>query len=98
MKTSFLELKNCQIKSAEKLKSVCQALDVLEKETFVGSGRIRFSNVFICPDIDLLPFYNSDDPTEKLIGRLCVQLHLKRYGKYADKKYKKLKGAKPGKD
>jgi hypothetical protein len=89
-KASLFHLKNCQIKSAEKLRAVCQALDVLEKETMISSGRIRFTNVFICPDIDLLPFYHSEDPMERIIGRLCVHLHLKKYGKHSDTRYKNL--------
>lgn len=90
MKTSSLELKNCQIKSAEQFRAVCAALDVLEIQTFVGSGRIRFTNVFICPDIDLMPFYESDKPMERLIGGLAIQLHVSRHGKYAKKKYRKI--------
>lgn len=89
-KLSLFYLKNCQIKSAKKLRAVCRALDTLEKEMMIGSGRIRFKNVFVCPDIDLIEFYNSDDPMEKLIGGLCIDLHVKRYGKYADKKYIKI--------
>jgi hypothetical protein len=85
---SLLHLKNCQIKSAEKFKSVCQALDTLEKETMIQSGRIKFTNVFVCPDIDLIPFYNSPDPMERLIAGLCITLHVKRYGKHADRRYK----------
>lgn len=82
---STLHLYNAQIKSAEKLKALCQAFDILEKETFIRSGRYAFTDVFICPDIDLLPFYNSDDPTERLIGGLCIELHVKRYGKHYGK-------------
>jgi hypothetical protein len=87
MKESLFHLKNCQIKSAEKLKAVCAAIDTLEKETMIGSGRIKFTNVFICPDIDLLYFYHSSDPIERLIGGLCIRLHVKRYGKFSNKGY-----------
>jgi hypothetical protein len=89
-KISKLKLNNCQIKSADKLKEVCGAIDVLEKETFIGSGMIMFNNVFICPDIDLIPFYESADPTERLISGICIQLHVKRYGKHSDRRYLKI--------
>jgi hypothetical protein len=87
---STLSLENCQIKSAEKLKAVCAAFDILEKETFIKSGQFRFTNMFICPDIDLLPFYESLDPTERLIAGLCIRLHVKRYGKNSDPRYKAI--------
>jgi len=77
---STLRLENCQIKSAEKFKAVCAAIDILEKETFIRSGQYAFTNVFVCPDIDLIPFYESSDPTERLIAGLCIHLHVKRYG------------------
>lgn len=83
---STLSLENCQIKSAEKLKAVCAAFDVLEKETFIKSGRFSFTNVFVCPDIDLIPFYESNDPTERLIASICIGLHVKRY-KNPDPRY-----------
>ena len=81
MPRSKLVLKNCQIKSAEKLRQVCKVIDLLEKETFMASGCIRFVNVFVCPDIDLLEFANSADPTERLIGGICIRLHNKKYGR-----------------
>lgn len=84
---SKLVLENCQIKSAEKLKAVCAALDVLEIETFIGSGQFVFRNNFICPDIDLIPFYESEKPTERLIAGICIRLHVKRYGKHSDPRY-----------
>lgn len=87
MPLSKLTLANCQIKSAEKFRAVCQAVDTLEKEMFIRSGQIKFKNVFICPDIDLIPFADSTDPTEALMGRLAIGLHLKRYGKRADTRY-----------
>jgi hypothetical protein len=84
---SKISLENCQIKSAEKFKSVAQAIDLIEKETFVGSGLISFSGMFICPDIDLVQFYKSGDPTERLLAVICIGLHVKRYGKNSRAEY-----------
>lgn len=89
MARSKITIANCQIKSVEKLEAVCQALDILEKEAFIGSGTIRFKNVFVCPDIDLIPFIRSSDPMQRLVGRLCIGLHLKRYGRHSDRRYVK---------
>jgi hypothetical protein len=87
---STLHLKNCQIKSREAFRSTCAAIDELEKVTFIRSGSIKFANVFVCPDIDLIEFYESSDPTERLIAGLAIQIHCKRYGRFADKRYKKI--------
>lgn len=85
---SRLTLANCQVKSAEKLRAVCRAIDVLEKETFIRSGQIELDNCFICPDIDLLEFYNSKDPTEHLVGKIAILIHVERWGDDARKEYK----------
>jgi hypothetical protein len=87
---SRLTLANCQIKSAEKFKAVCAAIDVLEKETFIRSGEIEISNCFICPDIDLLQFYNSDDPTEQLMAKICISIHVNQWGEDARQSYKDI--------
>lgn len=84
---SKISLDNCQIKSAEKFKAVAQAIDLIEKETFIGSGLISFSGMFICPDIDLVQFYKSGDPTERLLAVICIGLHVKRYGKNSRQDY-----------
>jgi hypothetical protein len=83
-------LANCQIKSAEKFKAVCAAIDLLEKETFIRSGQIQFTDCFICPDIDLLPFYNSADPTQRLVAKICISLHVQKWGEYARQDYKDI--------
>lgn len=87
MSRSLLVLQNCQIKSAEKFRKVCEAIDTLEVETFIGSGRLAFTNVFICPDIDLVPFWESDKPTERLVARVAICLHCKKYGKRSSPRY-----------
>lgn len=87
IKRSKVTLENCQIKSAEKFKAVAAALDILEKETFIKSGLICFSGMFICPDIDLVQFYKSGDPTERLLATICIALHVKQYGKRSRKEY-----------
>lgn len=79
-KISRLTLANAQIKSAEIFVEVCKAIDTLEKLTFIRSGEIAFTDNFICPDFDLLPFYNSADPTQRLIARLCIHLHYQKHG------------------
>lgn len=84
---SRLTLANCQIKSPEIFKEVCKAIDTLEKLTFIRSGLIEFTDNFICPDIDLIPFYNSEDATEKLVAEICIHLHVKKYGKRSRKAY-----------
>lgn len=84
---SKITLANCQIKSAEKFRVVAQALDLLEKETFIQSGLICFSGMFICPDIDLMKFFHSQEPTERLLAIMCIELHVKRYGKSSRKEY-----------
>lgn len=84
---SKITLANCQIKSDEKFKAVAQAIDVLEKETFIRSGLIEFSGMFICPDIDLVKFYKSADATERLLANICISLHVKQYGKNSRQDY-----------
>lgn len=78
---SKITIENCQIKSADKFKAVAQAIDTIEIETFVGSGLISFVGMFICPDIDLLQFLKSPNATERLLAEICIQLHVKQYGK-----------------
>lgn len=80
-------LENCQIKSAEKFREICKAIDIIEKETFIKSGQFQFKNVWVCPDIDLMVFYNSADPTENVVARICIHLHVKLYGKTSDAQY-----------
>ena len=89
-KLSTLTLADCQIKGPDQFRSVCQAIDTLEINTFIRSGRIRFRNVFICPDIDLLVFYKSKNPTERLIAGLAIQLHVQKYRKHSRKAYRKI--------
>jgi hypothetical protein len=59
----------------------------MEKEIGIKEVEISFKDMFICPDIDLTEFANSDDPMEKLVGGLCIKLHKMKYGK--DSKYQK---------
>lgn len=87
---SRLTLANCQIKSAEKFKAVCAAIDVLEKEAFIRSGQIELVDCFICCDIDLTVFYNSEDPTERLLAKICIFLHVKQWGEDARQSYKDI--------
>lgn len=87
MNRSKIALEHCQIKSAEKFKAVAQAIDTLEKETFIKSGWISLVNCFVCPDIDLIAFYKSGDPTERLLAIICISLHCKQYGKNSRKAY-----------
>lgn|GEM_PF-1318227 len=87
---SRLTLANAQIKSAELFREVCRAIDTIEKLTFIRSGEIEFRDNFICPDIDLLPFYHSDDPTERMVARICIALHVKRYGQHSSPGYREI--------
>lgn len=77
----MIHLEDLQIKSKEKFKILCQCLDTMEKEFGIMSVKISVSDVFCCPDINLLEFVNSDDPMEKLVGGLFVKLDIKRHGK-----------------
>lgn len=86
-KGSLIHIKRCQVKSLEKAQILCRCLDVLEKEFGIHSVRIRFTDNFICPDIDLTQLSNSDDPMEKLIGGLMIRLDKQRFGKHS--KYRK---------
>jgi hypothetical protein len=87
---SRLTLANCQIKSPEIFKEVCKAIDILEKLTFIKSGLIEFKDNFICCDIDLMPFYTSNDATERLVAEICISLHVKKYGKRSRKEYREV--------
>lgn len=84
-----MHFEGCQIKSKEKFRLFCQLLDTLEKEIGIHEVEISLKDIFICPDIDLTEFSNSDVPMEKIIGGLAIRLHNQRYGK--ESKYKKLK-------
>lgn len=74
-KESLIHIENCQIKSIEKAKLLCQALDIIEKECGIKEVRISFANNFLCPDIDLSILSNSSDPMEKLIGELLIKIY-----------------------
>lgn len=50
---SEIILKNLQIKSLEKAKRVCYALNILEEETGIREVKITLEKVFVCPWIDL---------------------------------------------
>lgn len=87
---SRLTLANCQIKSPEIFREVCKAIDTLEKLTFIRSGEVAFVDNFICCDIDLVPFYESPDATERMIARMCIALDVKRWGKRSRPEYIKI--------
>lgn len=84
-----ITIKGCQVKSLEKAKLLCQCLDTMEKEFGIGSVEIRFVDCFICPDIDLTELSNSQEPMERLIGRMFIQLDKKLYGKESN--YREVK-------
>lgn len=88
-KYALIHIEGCQVKSSEKMKVLCQALDTLEKEIGIREVEISFKDMFICPDIDLTEFSNSNEPMEKLVGGLCIKLDKMKYGKKS--KYQKLK-------
>lgn len=68
MPRSLIHIENCQVKSLEKARVLCQCLDILEKEIGIKQVRISFKNMFICPDIDLTELTNSEEPMERLVG------------------------------
>lgn len=74
-KESLIHIENCQIKSIEKAKLLCQALDTIEKECGIKEVRISFANNFLCPDIDLSILKKSKDPMEKLVGNLLIKIY-----------------------
>jgi hypothetical protein len=76
-KQSLIHIENCQIKSIEKAKILCKALDIIEKECGIRSVRISFANNFLCPDIDLSILENSLDPMENLVGKLLIKIYKK---------------------
>jgi hypothetical protein len=76
-KESLIHIENCQIKSIEKAKLLCCALDIIEKECGIKEVRISFANNFICPDIDLSILENSENPMEKLVGKLLIKIYKK---------------------
>lgn len=76
---SKISIEHCQVKSAEKLRLMCKALDTLEKELGIHCVEIYVNNLFVCPDIDLWEFKNSSDAMEQLIGKLLIDLDLKQY-------------------
>jgi len=76
-KESIIHIENCQIKSIEKAKLLCQALDTIEKECGIKEVRISFANNFLCPDIDLTILEKSKDPMEKLVGKLLIKIYKK---------------------
>lgn len=89
---SIIHIENCQVKSLQKARQLCAAIDTIEKECGIGSVRIRFKNNFICPDIDLHQLTQSTDPMERLIGELLVRIDISRNGK--NSKYRKQPQAK----
>lgn len=86
---SLIHIENCQIKSLKKAKLLCKLIDRIEKEFGIKEVEISFKNNFVCPDIDLTILSNSEDPMEKLIGGLLIELDNQKYGKKS--KYKKVK-------
>lgn len=70
MSRSLIHIENCQVKSLEKAKILCQCLDILEKEIGIKQVRLSFKNMFVCPDIDLTELTNSKEPMEKLVGKI----------------------------
>lgn len=88
-KYPVIHIEGCQVKSRQKMKKLCKALDTLEKEIGIKVVEISFKDMFICPDIDLTEFSNSKDPMEKLVGNLFIKFDKMRYGKKS--KYQKVK-------
>lgn len=81
MKRSLIHIENCQVKSIEKAKRLAAALDTIEKECGIHEVEISFSDIFICPDIDLTVLSNSKKPMERLIGNLFIKFDKMKYGK-----------------
>lgn len=81
---SLIHLENLQVKSLEKAKLLCSLLDTMEKEFGIHSVRISFKNNFLCPDVDYTALTKSDDPMERLIGGMMIQLNKNKYGKKYD--------------
>lgn len=52
MKRPELKLVGMQLKSAEKVRALARALDIIEKECGIRSVKVTFEDTFICPDID----------------------------------------------
>jgi predicted transcriptional regulator len=53
MPVARIRLTGCQIKSLEIARALAKALDVLEKQSGIGSVYIEMNDCFICPDINL---------------------------------------------
>lgn len=60
-----------QVKSIEKARLLAEALDVIEVECGVGSIQIRFTDMFVCPDIQWDSFETT--PMERLVRRCLSQ-------------------------
>lgn len=88
-KYSLIHLEQCQVKSIEKARLLCNLIDTLEKEFGIREVEISFKDMFICPDIDLTEISNSTDPMEKLIGGIFIRLDKVKNGK--DSPYHKEK-------
>lgn len=71
---SLIHIEKCQIKSAQKFERVCELLDELEKEIGIREVEISFKNMFVCPDINLEDYTNSQKPMEKLASNILKDL------------------------
>jgi len=79
-KYPLIHLEGVQIKSKKKLRLLCKCINTLEEELGIKEVEISFKNVFVCPWIDLTQFSNSNDPMEKLIGGILIELDIQRHG------------------
>ena len=72
MNRSEIVIRNCQVKSVEKLRILCETLDTMEKELGICSVLITVESCFICPDIDLDEI--GDTPMERLVKGIVGKL------------------------
>lgn len=80
-KYSLIHIEKCQIKSHNKLILFCKLIDKLEKEFGIKEVEISFKNNYICPDINLQLFADSEKPMESLIGKLFIKTNILKYNK-----------------
>ena len=67
-----IKLINLQIKSIDKARDLCMALQTIEEECGIHEVRITIENPFICPWIDLNELMNTD--MERLVSGILNKL------------------------
>lgn len=72
LKRGEIRIDGIQVKSLEKAKKLCAALQIIEEECGIHEVKITLSNIFVCPWINLSDLQNTE--MEKLVSELFLKL------------------------